>query len=62
MGEVRAKATMMSLLVREALENALNSKNPAVTKKHVRTAYELLSLFVDDMQTWPEEDKVDHVN
>jgi hypothetical protein len=28
MGEVRAKATMMSLLVREALENALNSKTP----------------------------------
>jgi hypothetical protein len=62
MGEVRAKAMMMSLLVREALENALNSKNPAATKKHVCTAYELLSLFVDDMQTWPEEDKVDHVN
>jgi hypothetical protein len=53
---------MMSLLVREALKNALNSKNPATTKKHVQTAYELLSLFVDDMQSWPEEDKVDHVN
>jgi hypothetical protein len=60
MGEVRTKATMMCLLVREALEMALHSYSPATTKKHVRTAYEVLTLFVDDMETWSEQLSVDN--